>query len=254
MNKNERKIDFDAIYKLLHENAETGFKHTTYQEESKRFHYLLNGDKRAIKEAVKVLNPDIQGKLSDNRIRNMRYLFIINTALATRYLIEAGIPQETVYSASDVYIQRADVTETIDDFYKLTEESWSVFLEMVKSSKKEEKYSKPVLECLTYIDSHFNNKITLEEVGEKLGLNSCYLATLFKKETGTTFGEYVADIRTDTAKVLLSKTDYTFTQIAYSLAFCSQSHFTNSFKKRTGLTPRQYREKYFNAHLLVVGK
>jgi len=254
LNKKEKIIIYEDIMRLLHENAEVGFKHTTYREESKRFHYLLNGDKRAVKEALRVINPDIQGKLSKDPIRNMRYLFIVNTGLATRYMIEAGIPQETAYSMSDVYIQKADVTETIEGLYKLTEESWRAFVELVNSIKKDKGYSKPISECLNYIDSHFNEKITLENIAELTGLNPCYLATLFKKETGKSFGDYLSDIRIETSKALLSKTDYTYAQIAYSLAFCSQSYFTKTFKNRTGLTPGQYRKKYYNLHLSSVGK
>ncbi len=97
MNEEERIISFDKILELLHENAESGFKHTTYQEESRRFHYLLNGDDRAVEESVRIVDSQMQGKLSEDPLRNMKYLFVVNTGLATRYMIEAGVPQETVY-------------------------------------------------------------------------------------------------------------------------------------------------------------
>ena len=69
-----RLINPDEIRKLLYTNAESGFLHTTYQEESQRFHYLMAGDERAIEDSVRLLNPDLQGKLSDDPIRNMKYL------------------------------------------------------------------------------------------------------------------------------------------------------------------------------------
>lgn len=254
MDDKERIIGFDKILELLHENAESGFKHTTYQEESKRFHYLLNGDLRAVEESLRISNPKMQGKLSEDPLRNVRYLFIVNTGLATRYMIEAGIPQETVYSMSDLYIQKADVAESVEEIEDLIRESWTVFVDIIRSHKKENRYSKQVLFCLNYIDSHFNEKITLEEVAQKTNLHPCYLAALFKNETGETFGNYLTERRIETAKVLIAKTDYSFTQIACSLAFCSQSHFIQVFKKHTGHTPRQYRMKYYNANLSALGK
>ena len=184
----------------------------------------------------------------------MRYLFIVNTGLASRYVIEAGIPQETVYSISDLYIQKADVTESVEELKKLNHEVWTVFVETVKAYKKESMYSKPIYNCLNYIDSHFNEKITLEDLAEKTELNPCYLATLFKKETGKTFGNYLTDTRIETSKALLAKTDYSFTQIACSLAFCSQSHFTKIFRQRTGYTPKQYRMNFYNANISAIGK
>ncbi|MBP5654905.1 MAG: helix-turn-helix transcriptional regulator [Clostridiales bacterium] len=244
-----RTISFDEIRKLLHEHAETGFSHIAYREEAKRFQLLINGDMKAVEESVKVINPELQGRLSKDPVRNFRYLFIVNTGVATRYLIELGIPQETVYSISDVYIQRADMAKTVEEIMELNREVWTVFVETVKSYRKENLYSKPILACLNYIDSHFNERITLESVAEKVKLNPSYLATLFKKETGKTFGNYLMDVRIDTSKALLAKTDYTYSQIAYSLAFCSQSHFTKTFHGRTGYTPKQYRSKFYNLSL-----
>ena len=252
MKKDERLISHDEIQKLLHDNAEKGFIHTTYQEESQRFHYLINGDERAIEDSMRLMNPELQGKLSDDPIRNMRYLFVINTGLATRYLIEAGIPQETVYSISDLYIQKADKATTLSEISEINKELWTVFVETVKAFKRETLYSKPILFCLNYIDSHFNEKISLEYVAEQINLNPCYLLTLFKKETGKTFAGYVLDMRIHTAICLLTKTDYTYTQIAYSLAFCSQSHFTKVFRKFTGYTPKQYRMNFYNTNLTAI--
>lgn len=246
---NKRLISNEEIIKLLHSNAETGFFHTTYNEESLRFHYLMNGDIRAVDESVRLMNPELQGKLSDDPVRNIRYLFIINTGLATRYLIESGIPQETVYSISDLYIRQSDTATTVNDIININREIWSVLVETIKKFKKESPYSKQILFCLNYIDSHFNEKITLEYLASQVNLHPCYLASLFKKETGESIGHYLLNIRIRTAIALLTKTEYSYSQIAYSLAFCSQSHFTKTFHKNTGYTPKEYRNKFFNRNL-----
>ncbi len=247
--KETRRISPDEIRNLLYKNSESGFLHTTYQEESQRFHYLMAGDKRAVEESVRLMTPSLQGNLSSDPIRNIRYLFIINTGLATRYMIEAGIPQETVYATSDLYIQKADLATTVSEIIELNREVWTVFVETVRNYKKESLYSKQILFCLNYIDSHFTEKITLEQLAEKTNLNPCYLASLFKKETGKSIGTYLMDIRIQTSMALLAKTDYTYAQIAYSLAFCSQSHFTKTFRTRTGYTPKEYRTKFHNTSL-----
>ncbi len=243
---------FDEIRKLLHDNAENGFSHTGYDDEVRRFHYLMKGDMRAVDDSDRIMSPSLQGTLSKDPLRNYRYLFIVNTGLATRYLIETGIPQETVYSASDVYIQKADTAGTMEEIRQLNLELWTLFVEMVRNYKKKREYSKPVLKCLDYIDQHFNEKLTLAVVAEKLNLNPCYLDVLFKKETGITLGKYILEIRLKTARVLLAKTDYTYSQIAYSLAFCSQSHFTKIFRERTGYTPGQYRQAFYNKNISLL--
>ena len=91
------KSDFliapDEIRRLVHKNAENSFAHTSYKEELERFRLLSRGDYKAVDKTVEILDADMQGKLSDDPLRNMRYLFIVNTGLATRFAIEAGAPQ-----------------------------------------------------------------------------------------------------------------------------------------------------------------
>ena len=95
-------IDPSEILNLMHFNAENSFSHTTYRKELERFFYLAQGDERAIECSDQILQSDIQGKLSEDPLRNYKYLFIVNTGLATRFVIEAGVPQELTYSLSDV--------------------------------------------------------------------------------------------------------------------------------------------------------
>lgn len=242
-------ISMNEILGLVHANAEKGFMHTTYQEESKRFHLLMQGDMRAVKESDKMCDPDMQGKLSKDPIRNIRYLVIVNTGLASRYVIESGVPQEQVYAASDLFIQKADVTNSIEELRKINHDVWTTYVRMVQQHRAENVYSKPIMFCLNYIDAHFNEKITLGDLAEKLSLNPCYLATLFKKEKGETFGNYLLRIRISTAKSLLTRTEYTYSQIAYSLGFCSQSHFIKTFRKETGLTPKEYRMQRYDTNI-----
>ena len=75
-----------------------------------------------------------------------------------------------------------------------------------------------------------------------------FLAALFKEEIGDSFGSYLTRRRIDTARALLTRTEYTYSQIAYSLAFCSQSHFIKVFREKTGFTPRQYRMQFSDSN------
>ncbi|MBO4728039.1 MAG: helix-turn-helix transcriptional regulator [Spirochaetaceae bacterium] len=248
-NAEKSLISMDEIRSLLHENAERGFVHTTYLEENRRFHLLMQGDMQAVEDSVRIMDSNLQGTLSKDPLRNMRYLFIVNTGLLTRYAIEAGIPQETVYSVSDLYIQKADVANSIAEIKNLNREIWTTYVRMIQKIKNGTAYSKPIMFCLNYIDSHFNEKITLYDLAEMLEMNPCYLATLFKKEKGETLGAYLLRMRIYTAESLLSRTGYSYAQIAFSLGFCSQSHFTKTFRAETGCTPKEYRMKYYDANI-----
>lgn len=241
-------IPRNEILMLMHENSENAFRHYSYDEESRRFHLLMQGNPAAVDESVRVLNADLQGKLSTNPLRNLRYLFIVNTGLATRYAIEAGVPQELVYSTSDVYIQKADIAKTEKEICDLNREVWEVLVRMVQESRDVQTYSKPIMKCLDYIDAHFTTKITLSDLAKEADLHPVHVEVLFKKELGECFGAYLSRKRIDTAKALLTRTEYSYSQIAYSLAFCSQSHFIRIFREHTGITPRQYRMQFYNTN------
>lgn len=250
MSKN--RLNNEEIRELLFENAEKGFIHMTHSEDMLRFHYLMNGDIRAIDDTDKVFEASLQGKLSKDPLRNYKYLFIVNTGLAARFAIEAGVPLETSYSVSDLYIQRADEADSIDEVKELNKEVFKTYVDLVNTYKRENLYSKPVLACLNYIDSHFNEKITLGKLGEITGLNPVYLASLFKKQTGVTIVSYITSKRVETAKALLTRTDYSCLQIAYSLSFCSQSRFIEVFREQTGYTPKSYRDTFHNQNISLI--
>ena len=148
-----------------------------------------------------------------------------------------------------MYIQKADLTTSIEQIKNLNREVWTLLVKIVQEHKKGSLYSGPVYACLNYIDSHFNQKITLDTLAEITGKHPCYLAGLFKKETGKTFSAYLTDLRIHTSKALLKGTDYTYSQIAYSLGFCSQSHFISTFRKVEGCTPKQFRIRNYNSNL-----
>ena len=251
--KNEYLIDPGEIRKLVYRNAESSFMHTTYREELERFFLLAHGDERAVELTDYVLDAEMQGKLSEDPLRNMRYLFIVNTGLATRFAIEGGAPQEIVYSSSDIYIRKADVAESIEEIVKLNHNFWVYLVGLVRDSRKTANYTKPVAQCIDYITSYFNTKITLDDLSGITGLSPNYLASLFKHETGMTVGEYLTKFRIDSACALLTQTDYDYLQIALSLGFCTQSYFTKVFREQTSVTPRAYRLEHTDKGFTELG-
>lgn len=203
---------------------------------------------RAVEEAVRTLNPDMQGTLSKDPIRNIKYLFIVTVSLAARTAVEAGIPLETAYSISDLYIQKMDTMNSIEEIRTLAGELYRSYVNEIQKARKSNTFSKPVMLCLNYIDSHFNENITLDKLAEEVNLHPSYLSSLFKKETNENLRNYLVRKRIEVAQSLLSRTEYSYTQIAASLAFCSQSYFTKMFKLHTGYTPKQYRMKFYDTN------
>lgn len=85
--------------------------------------------------------------------------------------------------------------------------------------------------------------VSLESVSGILGINPSYLSVLFKKSTGTNFVDHIADLRINAAKELLKDPLKSNAEIASMAGYESSSYFARAFKKKTGMTPTEYRKK-----------
>lgn len=185
------------------------------------------------------------GKLSDNPIQNLRYHFVVTTAMIARYCIHYGMEQEQAYLLSDFYIQKMDKAQTIAEISELHDVMSLDYCRKMNSIRKTLILSKPVVLCLDYIYSHIHYRITIKELAEYLGISESYLSKLFAKEMGVPISTYITDIKIEKAKNLLQFSDYSITDIANYLSFASQSHFIQVFEKKTGITPNKYRTHNF---------
>lgn len=83
--------------------------------------------------------------------------------------------------------------------------------------------------------------ISLDSVSEKLGLSASYFSAQFKKEFGINFLEYLTDLRISAAKELLRDPLRSTAEIAGMVGYESPNYFTRAFKKKTGMTPTDFR-------------
>lgn len=101
-------------------------------------------------------------------------------------------------------------------------------------------YSPPVHSAIQMIHERYQEQISLTAIAEKLGMNSSYLSTLFKAETGVGFAEYLIEVRLEHARALMDQGGVKLKQIISDAGFYSYQHFFTLFKKRFGMTPKEY--------------
>jgi len=101
-------------------------------------------------------------------------------------------------------------------------------------------YRNSLRAAMDYIDSHYTEPITREEVCRIAHMSKSSFTYIFKQLTGLTFLEYVHSHRVHLAKGLLEERKKNFTQIGMQCGFSSLTYFGRVFKKYTGLTPREY--------------
>lgn len=95
----------------------------------------------------------------------------------------------------------------------------------------------------SYICEHLKEDLSLTRLGEVTCYNASYLSSVYKRLTGQALVEYVNQMRIDRAKQLLLCREMRIRQIALECGFESQQYFNRLFKKKTGLTPNEYRER-----------
>lgn len=93
-----------------------------------------------------------------------------------------------------------------------------------------------------YIDLHFKEPLTLEQLSEEAHMNKYYLSHAFKREYGVSPINYLISRRIDESKYLLAETDLSMSQIAQLLGFSSLSYFSQVFRKAHGSSPMEFRQ------------
>ncbi|MGX6977808.1 AraC family transcriptional regulator [Vagococcus elongatus] len=95
-----------------------------------------------------------------------------------------------------------------------------------------------------FIDKHFKEQLSLDDISDKVHLDKFYIIHTFKQNFDTTPMNYLMKKRIDNARNLLENTEYQISEISLINGFTSQSYFNQAFKKEVGMTPMKYRKKY----------
>ncbi len=94
-----------------------------------------------------------------------------------------------------------------------------------------------------YIDNHFKENLTLDQLAQLAHLNKYYLAHAFRAEFGTSPINYLISRRIEESRFLLRETDHTLSLISQMLGFSSLSYFSQCFRRVEGVSPMEYRKK-----------
>ena len=103
---------------------------------------------------------------------------------------------------------------------------------------------RPIRIAKQYVQEHYSQSITLEDVCAATGFSVSYFSALFKKESGEGFSKYLTGVRMEHAKELLQESSLPVTEVCARVGYSDLKHFTQTFKKYTSLSPAQYRKLY----------
>ena len=106
-------------------------------------------------------------------------------------------------------------------------------------------------QIIQYIDRHYNERITLEQLAQRIHISKSYLTRRFRQFTGETVVTYINKLRLQYARERLINTDLNISEIAWDVGFESPKYFHRVFKKETGLSPAEFRRSGRTDHTIA---
>ena len=114
-------------------------------------------------------------------------------------------------------------------------------VKLVKSSNVDMTFAQQVL---IYCSEHFKESLSIKSIATALFISESYVSKIFSQKLGYSFREYLNMLRISEAKRLLKNTGAKITDVMYDCGFKNQSSFNRIFFTETGMTPREFKDKY----------
>lgn len=211
-----------------------------YEMENQLVKYVNNGDslnsQQVFEELMKQLSIIEAGELAPIKIAVIGICSILSKTALDSSIISK--------SQMDDYfddIERINQADNLADITQFT----SSFIESITKLYGHNVYSGDSLlvkEAISIVHNKYDQKLPLVSVAKQLHTHPSYLSTLFKKETGMKFVDFLNDYRVKKSKDLLIVTTLSMTDIAVRTGFDNQSYFSKVFKNCVGVSPKEFRK------------
>ena len=103
--------------------------------------------------------------------------------------------------------------------------------------------SPQIINAIVYMENHYKEQPSIEEVAQYAGFSTGYFSRLFHSQLGMTYSNYLNNIQIRQVQILLSTTKLSIMEIAHETGYCHGEYLSAQFKRRTGMTPSQYRKQ-----------
>jgi two-component system, response regulator YesN len=204
--------------------------------------YIETDEKENYKKLINNCIGEIQREKGYNPVVLYELYENIGQALL-QYVNDSGIDTARYEEIQKIYagyldnaFEESSVEEILCNFVKSASECIG--------REKEFQDTKPIRMAKQYIEEHYAEEINLEIVSREIHLSSAYLSTIFRRETGLNFSEYLINCRIEAAKKLLKKTGKGMNEISESIGYSDVKYFSKLFNRVVGLKPSEYRKLY----------
>lgn len=211
-----------------------------YAKENELMKAVSQGLSQKAEQILNALTPMRFEQRLEDPVRNLKNYAIIMNTLLRKAAEQGGVHPIYLDSTSSGFARKIESKSSMSAIHELMGEMYLSYCRLVKKHATR-RYSPLVQKAIACIDSDLSAELSLKSLSAILNVNSSYLSTLFKQETGHTLTEHVQQKRISLAKSLLKTTKLQVQTIAQSCGFLDIQYFTKVFKKHTGMTPKEYR-------------
>lgn len=146
------------------------------------------------------------------------------------YLVEKFCGRDMALAASRVFMIQV---------HQAGQNSFSIF------NLQQEHHDKTIREVQRFISENYNSRLNVKQLGERFNMSQRSFIRRFKEHTGNTPLEYIQRVKVEAAKRKLEQGGHTVEEISMDVGYDDFNSFRNIFKRFTGLTPQDYKKKYY---------
>lgn len=218
----------ESMEKLLPESLESNFAEALSSKDSARANELLTQLSRFF---------DKNHTLFQNQAKDLYYKLFLAVE-------NARTQQQLTLSLSDKEKNISDTMErcfTYSELHQVLLQQTAQYFEDAQNVVQE---NSTIFMIKEYISKNYMNEtLSVKDISAHVFLSTSYVCTFFKNETGQTLNQYLTEFRMEKAKQLLCDPRYKITEISSRVGYNDGNYFGKSFKKYSGYSPSEFREK-----------
>lgn len=211
-----------------------------FHYENKILNYVKQGNVEELKQMVFKLSNGVIPSISGDILRTEKNYSIIVFEKLSQTSIALGADLIWSYKTRDRFIKKNELSQTLSEVLEIRDTAIVFYTNEI--SKIKVKMLSPIISTIIqFINLNVYKRLTIKEVSDYFNLSETKLRSLFKSEMGETIQTYIIKRKVSEAKIML-KSNSTINEVALNLGFSDASHFSRTFKKYAGLTPKRYQQ------------
>ncbi len=239
LNRSRRELHTSVEYK------ENDMPRSSYTFELQLYHYIEMGDVGRLKTFLESIREfPLEGRMANTPLRHAKNILIgAGSKAVVMGAIPGGMDAEKAYQLLDLYAVECEQMQTLEDVHRLQYIMMMDLCQRTGNAKIPKGVSSEIYRCVTYIKTHTNTPLSVDDIARHINRSRSYLMRQFKAEMGIQVNAYITQCKLEEACDMLIYSNAGLSEISAYLCYSSQSYFQNVFKKAYGVTPMQYRKQ-----------